>query len=600
MTQGPVGQPPDTTLEAPHDVRRLCAAVGVPDGTDDVLPLLRDACAVPGLDRVLWEATSEGGVLGVWPPGIDEPAALATFLGRLRDLLAAHNAAARQGPAEVSGPVSGRAEVSGPVSRPADVSGSVSGRADVSAPADVSERADGPGPTGHSGPEADSGPADVSWAAVPSEPADHSAPAAPPGPAAGPSAHPATPDHRARTPGGAPHRLRLRIAVAEGLTRLGESGFGGRAVVAVRRACSGAWLESRLAARPDTDLVVVAAEPLAHDLSVSRTDVSTADVHDSTADVHAFPADAPVSTTGAPRPTASGTAPGATVSRADAAPGPAVSRTDTAHNPTASRPDALPADPHRADGSAPPRHGSFTDGRWTWCELFDTRGPNPVLARGPLPPAPVETRPTAERSPAMRIAFLGKCGAGKSSLINALFGLDLETGRFQATTLDLHHVPAVLRTAGHGALPVDVVDTPGYAESQETEEAYRDLYTALLPRLDHAVWVVQAHPRAFRPDQEALRALAHTLGPHTGVTVAITRADTIGPGDWDHAARRPSPGQRLALTQQVGNVYGKLAPYLPALTEGDIIPCSTTEQYGLDTLTEHIRVGLMAASTTER
>ncbi|MFF3765128.1 GTPase [Streptomyces sp. NPDC001922] len=560
MTQGPVGQPPDATLEVPHDVRRLCVAVGVPDGTDDVLPLLRDACAVPGLDRALWEVTSEGGVLGVWPPGIDEPAALATFLGRLRDRLAAHNAAARHGPAESSG------TTDEPWS------------ADASEPADAS---DDSGPTDDSGPDG-SAPAGHVRAAVPSEPVRRAGPAMPPGPAAGPPAHPATADHRVRTLPGAPHRLRLRIAVAEGLTRLGEAGFGGGAVVAVRRACSGAWLESRLAVRPDTDLVVVVAEPLAHDLSVSRTDVSTAGLHLSTAG-------APVSTADDPGPTASGTAHDATVSRPDAAPG-----------PTASRPDAVPADPHRADCSALPRHGSFTDGRWTWCELFDTRGPNPVLARGPLPPAPVETRPSAERSPAMRIAFLGKCGAGKSSLINALFGLDLETGRFQATTLDLHHVPAVLRTTGHGALPVDVVDTPGYAESQETEEAYRELYTALLPRLDHAVWVVQAHPRAFRPDQEALRALAHTLGPHTGVTVAITRADTIGPGDWDHAARRPSPGQRVALTQQVGNVYGKLAPYLPALTEGDIIPCSTTEQYGLDTLTEHIRVGLMAASTTER
>lgn len=200
----------------------------------------------------------------------------------------------------------------------------------------------------------------------------------------------------------------------------------------------------------------------------------------------------------------------------------------------------------------------------------------------------------------MRVAFLGKCGAGKTSLINALFGLDPETGRYEATTMCLQHVSTTLRTPGGEAVPVEIVDTPGFAESRQTEEKYWNLYNALLPTADHLVWVVAAHPRVFRPDQEALRALADTIDARTGVTVAMTRADTIGPGGWNHTAGLPSPGQLVALTEQVGNVLGKLAPYLPMLTEDDIVPCSTTERYALDTITEHIRAGLTAARATER
>jgi hypothetical protein len=75
---------------------------------------------------------------------------------------------------------------------------------------------------------------------------------------------------------------------------------------------------------------------------------------------------------------------------------------------------------------------------------------------------------------------------------------------------------------------------------------------------------MQSHPRVFRPDQEALIGLADNLPPAIRVTVALTHADSIGPGDWDRETSRPGPGQAQALAEQVANVLGKLSLALPS------------------------------------
>ncbi|OLT18195.1 hypothetical protein BJF78_12210 [Pseudonocardia sp. CNS-139] len=197
----------------------------------------------------------------------------------------------------------------------------------------------------------------------------------------------------------------------------------------------------------------------------------------------------------------------------------------------------------------------------------------------------------------MRIGFLGKTGAGKTSLVNALFGLEFRTGNYQATTMALQRSTVTLTVSGR-RVPVQVVDTPGLAESVETEPGYRRLYADLLPDLDHVVWVVAAHPRTFRADQEALIALRPAFPAGVAVTVALTRADTIGPNDWDVANGRPSPGQRESLDQQVANVLAKFGPYVASLRPADIVPCAAPRGYGLDHLIARIGAALQAPERT--
>jgi predicted GTPase len=200
----------------------------------------------------------------------------------------------------------------------------------------------------------------------------------------------------------------------------------------------------------------------------------------------------------------------------------------------------------------------------------------------------------------MRIGFLGKTGAGKTSLVNALFGLNFRTGNYRATTMAPQRAAVTLTGDGHGvpARILDIIDTPGLAESIETEPTYRRLYAELLPELDHVVWVVSAHPRTFRVDQEALIALRPAFHQGITTTVALTRADTIGPNDWDVAGNCPSPGQRDSLEQQVANLVAKFAPYLESLRAHDIVPCAAPLGYGLNHLIDRIRAAVPARDRT--
>src|SRR4030095_15859318 len=110
---------------------------------------------------------------------------------------------------------------------------------------------------------------------------------------------------------------------------------------------------------------------------------------------------------------------------------------------------------------------------------------------------------------------------------NALFGLKLHTDDATAGTLQVRTVPV---TVGHGwpkVMQLSVVDMPGFAESRKTESRYRKLYARELPKATHVVWVVQAHPRVFRPDEVALYDLTKCIDPTARVTVALTHIDTL-------------------------------------------------------------------------
>jgi hypothetical protein len=61
-------------------------------------------------------------------------------------------------------------------------------------------------------------------------------------------------------------RLRLRLAFHQGLTRLGERGFEGRAVTTVLDLCASERLGAALSASPGHDLALIISTPLLDDL----------------------------------------------------------------------------------------------------------------------------------------------------------------------------------------------------------------------------------------------------------------------------------------------------------------------------------------------
>jgi uncharacterized protein len=184
-----------------------------------------------------------------------------------------------------------------------------------------------------------------------------------------------------------------------------------------------------------------------------------------------------------------------------------------------------------------------------------------------------------------RVIFAGKTGAGKSSLMNAAFGLQLKTDNAIACTAEIAKISVTVASDHSPPMRCDVIDTPGFSQSRETEARYRKLYRREFPKAHHIVWVVQAHPRIFRPDQVELRRFSgHVEGK---LSFALTHIDGLGPGDWDTLSDRPSAAQRETINDLIDALVVKFADYV-TVSVSDFVPCSSVRRYGLDDLRQRI------------
>lgn len=119
--------------------------------------------------------------------------------------------------------------------------------------------------------------------------------------------------------------------------------------------------------------------------------------------------------------------------------------------------------------------------------------------------------------------MMGKNGAGKSSLCNALFqGEVTPVSDVESCTRD------VLRfRLSHGAHSLMVVDLPGVGESEQRDNEYAALYRRILPELDLILWVIKADDRALSVDEHLYRQVM--LAYQHRVLFVINQADKAEP-----------------------------------------------------------------------
>lgn len=141
------------------------------------------------------------------------------------------------------------------------------------------------------------------------------------------------------------------------------------------------------------------------------------------------------------------------------------------------------------------------------------------------------------------IGIMGKTGAGKSSLCNALFATEISP---------VSDVVACTRAPLQFSLQVGesimtLVDLPGVGESSLRDTEYAALYREQLPRLDLVLWLIKADDRALTVDEHFYRKVIGEAYRHK-VLFVISQSDKVEP---------TSGGEKLS-TEQKQNISRKI------------------------------------------
>lgn len=141
------------------------------------------------------------------------------------------------------------------------------------------------------------------------------------------------------------------------------------------------------------------------------------------------------------------------------------------------------------------------------------------------------------------IGFMGKTGAGKSSLCNALFAGEVSpVSDVAACTRE----PLRFRFQV-GERFMTLVDLPGVGESGARDTEYAALYREQLPRLDLVLWLIKADDRALAVDEHFYHQVIGEAYRHK-VLFVISQSDKAEP---------TSSGETLS-TKQKQNISRKI------------------------------------------
>lgn len=175
------------------------------------------------------------------------------------------------------------------------------------------------------------------------------------------------------------------------------------------------------------------------------------------------------------------------------------------------------------------------------------------------------------------IGIMGKTGAGKSSLCNALFQQPVcLTSDLMACT---HEPQRLVLTVG--ARSMTLVDLPGVGETPEKDEAYLSMYQQLLAELDLIIWVIRADDRARATDIATHRALLNASADPSRFLFVLSQADRVPPvPDGKEWQVLPDAEQCLSLAAISSLVAVQLPSSFP------VMPVSAHTGYNLSALVE--------------
>ena len=147
------------------------------------------------------------------------------------------------------------------------------------------------------------------------------------------------------------------------------------------------------------------------------------------------------------------------------------------------------------------------------------------------------------------IGIMGKSGAGKSSLCNALFASEVSP---------VSDVAACTREPLRFRLQVGerfmtLVDLPGVGESGARDTEYAALYREQLPRLDLVLWLIKADDRALMVDEHFYHQVIGEVYRHK-VLFVISQSDKAEPTSSNSqlsAAQKQNISRKICLLHEL-------------------------------------------------
>ncbi|MBW9460854.1 GTPase family protein [Kluyvera sp. EC_51] len=172
------------------------------------------------------------------------------------------------------------------------------------------------------------------------------------------------------------------------------------------------------------------------------------------------------------------------------------------------------------------------------------------------------------------IGIMGKTGAGKSSLCNALFAGEVSpVNDITACTRE----PLCFRLQ-LGKRYMTIVDLPGVGESGVRDSEYATLYREQFPRLDLILWLIKADDRALAVDEYFYRQVIGEAYRHKMLFV-ISQADKAEPTS---GGDKLSTEQKQNISRKIGLLHELFQPVNP------VCAVSVRLQWGLRVMSERM------------
>ncbi|MGZ0496698.1 GTPase family protein [Citrobacter freundii] len=153
------------------------------------------------------------------------------------------------------------------------------------------------------------------------------------------------------------------------------------------------------------------------------------------------------------------------------------------------------------------------------------------------------------------IGIMGKTGAGKSSLCNALFAGEVSP---VSDVVACTRAPLRFRLQV-GERFMTIMDLPGVGESESRDAEYATLYRQQLPRLDLVLWLIKADDRALATDEHFYRQVIGDAYRHK-VLFVISQADKVEPTSSDN---KLSTEQKQNISRKICQLHELFQPVNP-------------------------------------